>query len=208
MCNFRRSSLLYIFINSLIFLVLEILTYLSLSYRLHPLLYYKIFNLHILTSNNVKILNVFDWSGSNPMPPEYWMLPTWLPIHPSNMMCYTRITYMPMSYLYGKRFQAPLTSFVLQLRDELHTQPYHQINWKKARHMCAMEDLYFPHPIVQDLLWDTLYLLSEPLMTRWPFNKLIRQRALNETMRHIHYEDENSRYITIGCVEKVSYLNS
>ena len=70
------------------------------------------------------------------------------------------------------------------------------------------EDLYFPHPIVQDLLWDTLYLLSEPLMTRWPFNKLIRQKALNETMRHIHYEDENSRYVTIGCVEKVSYLNS
>ncbi|XP_031737436.1 isomultiflorenol synthase isoform X2 [Cucumis sativus] len=150
----------------------------------------------------LSILNVFDWSGSNPMPPEYWMLPTWLPIHPSNMMCYTRITYMPMSYLYGKRFQAPLTSFVLQLRDELHTQPYHQINWKKARHMCAVEDMYFPHPFVQDLLWDTLYLLSEPLMTRWPFNKLIRQKALNETMRHIHYEDENSRYITIGCVEK------
>ena len=64
--------------------------------------------------------------------------------------------------------------------------------------------MYFPHPFVQDLLWDTLYLLSEPLMTRWPFNKLIRQKALNETMRHIHYEDENSRYITIGCVEKVA----
>ena len=66
------------------------------------------------------------------------------------------------------------------------------------------EDLYFPHPFVQDLLWDTLYLLTEPLLTRWPFNKLIRQKALNETMRHIHYEDENSRYITIGCVEKVT----
>ena len=42
-------------------------------------------------------------------------------------------------------------------------------------------------------------------MTRWPFNKLIRQKALDETMRHIHYEDENSRYITIGCVEKVEF---
>lgn len=44
---------------------------------------------------------------------------------------------MPMSYLYGKRFQAPLTPLVLQLRDELHTQPYDQINWRKVRHMCA-----------------------------------------------------------------------
>ncbi|XP_023548790.1 isomultiflorenol synthase isoform X1 [Cucurbita pepo subsp. pepo] len=150
----------------------------------------------------LSILNLFDWSASNPMPPEYWMFPTWVPIHPSNMMCYTRITYMPMSYLYGKRFQAPLTPLVLQLRDELHTQAYEKINWRKVRHMCATEDLYFPHPFVQDLLWDTLYMLSEPLMTRWPFNKLIRQKALDETMRHIHYEDENSRYITIGCVEK------
>jgi hypothetical protein len=28
-------------------------------------------------------------------------------------------------------------------------------------------------------------------------------------MKHIHYEDENSRYITIGCVNKVvNYRNS
>ncbi|XP_021761994.1 beta-amyrin synthase-like [Chenopodium quinoa] len=43
----------------------------------------------------------------------------------------------------------------------------------------------------------------EPVLTRWPFNKLIRKKALDVTMEHIHYEDENSRYITIGCVEKV-----
>ncbi|KAI5392257.1 hypothetical protein KIW84_076878 [Lathyrus oleraceus] len=30
-----------------------------------------------------------------------------------------------------------------------------------------------------------------------------RKRALEVTMKHIHYEDENSRYLTIGCVEKV-----
>lgn len=30
----------------------------------------------------MQILGVFDWSGCNPMPPEYWMLPSILPIHP------------------------------------------------------------------------------------------------------------------------------
>ncbi|XP_062078521.1 beta-amyrin synthase-like [Humulus lupulus] len=44
---------------------------------------------------------------------------------------------------------------------------------------------------------------AEPLLTRWPLNKLIREKALQVTMEYIHYEDENSRYITIGCVEKV-----
>ena len=67
------------------------------------------------------------------------------------------------------------------------------------------EDLYYPHPLIQDLMWDTLYICTEPLLTRWPFNKL-RQKALEVTMKHIHYEDENSRYITIGCVEKVFFL--
>ncbi|KAH1069636.1 hypothetical protein GYH30_007003 [Glycine max] len=46
-------------------------------------------------------------------------------------------------------------------------------------------------------------MFTEPLLTCWPFNKLIREKALQVTMNHIHYEDENSRYITIGCVEKV-----
>ncbi|KAL0398000.1 UNVERIFIED_CONTAM: Beta-amyrin synthase 1 [Sesamum calycinum] len=67
---------------------------------------------------------------------------------------------------------------------------------------CIQEDLYYPHPLIQDLIWDSCYVLTEPLLTRWPFNKL-REKALQVTMKHIHYEDENSRYITIGCVEKV-----
>ncbi|KAI4331129.1 hypothetical protein MLD38_029346 [Melastoma candidum] len=150
----------------------------------------------------LSILGVFDWSGTNPMPPEFWILPSFLPMHPAKMWCYSRTVYMPMSYLYGKRFVGPKTPLVLQLRDELHTQPYDTISWKRVRHRCAKEDLYYPHPLVQDLLWDGLYIFMEPFLTRWPFNKL-REKALQVTMNHIHYEDENSRYITMGCVEKV-----
>ncbi|ESW07865.1 hypothetical protein PHAVU_010G165100 [Phaseolus vulgaris] len=151
----------------------------------------------------LSILGVFDWCGSNPMPPEFWILPSFLPMHPAKMWCYCRLVYMPMSYLYGKRFVGPITPLILQLREELFTQPYEKVNWKKARHQCAKEDLYYPHPLIQDLIWDSLYIFTEPLLTRWPFNKLVREKALQVTMKHIHYEDENSRYITIGCVEKV-----
>ncbi|KAJ9549896.1 hypothetical protein OSB04_022439 [Centaurea solstitialis] len=63
------------------------------------------------------------------------------------------------------------------------------------------EDLYYPHPLLQDLIWDSIYIFTEPLLSRWPFNKL-REKALKTTMNHIHYEDENSRYITIGGVGK------
>ncbi|XP_039163695.1 beta-amyrin synthase isoform X2 [Eucalyptus grandis] len=150
----------------------------------------------------LSIFGLFDWSGSNPMPPEFWILPSFLPMHPAKMWCYCRTVYMPMSYLYGKRFVGPITPFVQQLRKELHTQPYDMICWRKVRHLCAKEDLYYPHPLVQDLIWDSLYIFIEPLLNHWPFNRL-REKALQVTMKHIHYEDENSRYITIGCVEKV-----
>ncbi|XP_027102483.1 beta-amyrin synthase-like [Coffea arabica] len=150
----------------------------------------------------LSILGLFDWYGTNPMPPEFWILPSFLPVHPAKVWCYCRLIYMPMSYLYGKRFVGPITPLILQLREELYAEPYDQINWRKVRHICATEDLYYPHPLIQDLIWDSLHIFAEPLLTRWPFNKL-RERALQTTMKHIHYEDENSRYITIGCVEKV-----
>ncbi|KAK1408585.1 hypothetical protein QVD17_40485 [Tagetes erecta] len=149
----------------------------------------------------LSVLGVREWMGSNPMPPEFWILPSFLPMHPAKMWCYCRLVYMPMSYLYGRRFVGPITPLVLQLREELYTQPYNEINWKSSRHLCAKEDLYYPHPLLQDLIWDSLYVFTEPLLTRWPFSKL-REKALKTTMRHIHYEDENSRYITIGAVEK------
>ncbi|XP_061352215.1 beta-amyrin synthase-like isoform X2 [Gastrolobium bilobum] len=151
----------------------------------------------------LSILGLFDWSGANPMPPEFWMLPSFLPMHPDKMWCYCRLVYLPMSYLYGKRFVGPVTPLVLQLREEIFIQPYHKINWKKARHACAKEDLQYPHHFIQDLLWDSLYMFSEPLLTHWPFDNLVREKALQITMKHIHYEDENSRYMDNGCVEKV-----
>ncbi|XP_010537756.1 PREDICTED: camelliol C synthase-like isoform X2 [Tarenaya hassleriana] len=151
----------------------------------------------------LSILGVYDWSGSNPMPPEFWILPSFVPVHPAKMWCYCRMVYMPMSYLYGKRFVGPITPLVLQLRKELYVQPYSKINWNIARHLCAKEDAYCPHPLIQDFLWDCLYVFTEPFLLCWPFNKLLREKALQAAMKHIHYEDENSRYITIGCIEKV-----
>ncbi|XP_071730617.1 beta-amyrin synthase 2-like [Rutidosis leptorrhynchoides] len=149
----------------------------------------------------LSILGVCEWAGTNPMPPEFWILPSFLPMYPAKMWCYCRLVYMPMSYLYGKRFVGPITPLVIELRNELYLQPYDEINWKSIRHLCAKEDLYSPHPLLQDLMWDSLYVLTEPLLNRWPFNKL-RNKALQTTMKHIHYEDENSRYITAGCVIK------
>ncbi|XP_019058308.1 PREDICTED: seco-amyrin synthase-like [Tarenaya hassleriana] len=154
-------------------------------------------------------LGVHDWSGCKPMPPEFWLLPSSSPIHGGTLWIYARNTFMAMSYLYGKRFVSSPTPFLLHLRNELYPKPYDKIDWKSARNQCAKEDLYSPQTMVQKMLWGSVYTLTEPLLTRWPFNKLVRQKALETTMELIHYEDEIGRYLSGGCgVKSFSMLAS
>ena len=54
------------------------------------------------------VLGVYRWEGINPLPPELWLMPRSLPVHPANMWCHTRAVFLPMSYLYGRRFTADL----------------------------------------------------------------------------------------------------
>ncbi|KAK1290952.1 Cycloartenol synthase 2 [Acorus calamus] len=150
----------------------------------------------------LSVLGVFDWSGNNPLPPEIWLLLYFIPLHPGRMWCHCRMVYLPMSYLYGKRFVGPITETVISLKTELYTLPYDQVDWNEARSLCAKEDLYYPHPVIQDILWGTLHKVVEPVLMRWPGSKL-REKALQTTMQHIHYEDENTRYTCIGPVNKV-----
>ncbi|XP_047308001.1 dammarenediol II synthase-like [Impatiens glandulifera] len=147
------------------------------------------------------VLGVYDWEGCNPMPPEFWLFPSFFPYHPAKMWCYCRTTYMPMSYLYGRKYHGPITELIESIREEIYTVPYKEVVWHKVRHYCCEEDLYYPHTSLQDLLWDTLHYIGEPIINRWPFNK-IRERSLKKVMKYLKYEAETSRYMTIGCVSK------
>ncbi|KAL1532951.1 Cycloartenol synthase [Salvia divinorum] len=150
----------------------------------------------------LSVLGVYEWDGNNPMPPELWLLPYFLPFHPGRMWCHCRMVYLPMSYLFAKRFVGPINAVVLSLRKELYAQPYHLIHWDSARFQCCKEDIYSPHPLMQDILWKCLDTFAEPLLTRWPLSK-VRQRALRYVMDHIQHEDETTNYLCIGPVNKV-----
>ncbi|OQU79429.1 hypothetical protein SORBI_3008G142400 [Sorghum bicolor] len=85
----------------------------------------------------LSVIGVYDWRGNNPVVPELWLVPRFLPIHPGRFWCFTRITYMSIAFLYGKKFVGPITPTILALRDELYSSPYDQIDWNKARNSCA-----------------------------------------------------------------------
>ena len=51
--------------------------------------------------------------------------------------CFCRLIYMPMAYLYGKKFVGPITPTILSIREEIYEIPYYEIDWNKARDTCA-----------------------------------------------------------------------
>ncbi|KAF8762823.1 hypothetical protein HU200_009036 [Digitaria exilis] len=123
--------------------------------------------------------------------------------------CLTRMVYLPMAYLYGKKFVGPITPTIIDIREEIYAMSYEKIDWSEARTACAKvfnipfsfynfslhyEDLLCPHTLLQNTIWTSLYEYVEPLLSSWPINKL-RERALDNLMEHIHYEDLNTQYV-------------
>ncbi|XP_044321562.1 achilleol B synthase isoform X5 [Triticum aestivum] len=115
--------------------------------------------------------------------------------------CYTRLVYMSMAYLYGIKFVGPLSPTILALREDLYSVPYMNIDWDKARDSCAKEDLHYPRSQAQNLIFGCLNKFVEPILNCWPANKL-RERALSNLMKHIHYEDETTKYVGICPITK------
>ncbi|KAK8935783.1 Cycloartenol synthase [Platanthera zijinensis] len=95
----------------------------------------------------LSILGLFNWYGNNPLPPKILLFPCAFPIHPGQMWCHCRMVYIPMSYLYGKRFVGPIIETDLPLRKELYIVPYDEIDWNLARNLCAMSFPFYPHPL-------------------------------------------------------------
>ncbi|XP_037453243.1 achilleol B synthase-like isoform X3 [Triticum dicoccoides] len=150
----------------------------------------------------LSVIGVYDWSGNNPVIPELWSVPHLLPIHPGKFWCFCWMVYMPMAYIYGKKFVGPITPTILALRDELYNNPYSEINWNMARSSCAKEDLVYPPSQMQNIVLGCLHKFVEPMLSWWPFNKL-RKSALSSLMDHIHYEDENNNYVSLCPINKV-----
>ncbi|KAJ6397113.1 hypothetical protein OIU77_022037, partial [Salix suchowensis] len=149
----------------------------------------------------LSLIGLYEWSGCNPVPPECLLLPSFLPFNTGNLWCYFRTVYIPLAYLYGKKFVAPITDLVISLREELYIEPYGEVDWTKARNSCLKKDLYKPHSLTENVLSSVLYYFVEPLSTLWPFSKL-REKALARAMRLIRYEDEHTGYLTHAAVEK------
>ncbi|RKP11909.1 terpenoid cyclases/protein prenyltransferase alpha-alpha toroid [Piptocephalis cylindrospora] len=142
------------------------------------------------------LLGLYDWDGMNPIIPELWLIPHFLPFHPGRYWIHTRAVYMSMSYLYGRKYVKPLDELTSQLREEIYILPYENIYWPSARNHIARRDLYIPHSTVLNIA-NVFLGFYESMAPEW-----LRKRALDEVYEQITMEDENTFYLDVGPVNK------
>ncbi|RHY27545.1 hypothetical protein DYB32_006704 [Aphanomyces invadans] len=144
------------------------------------------------------VLNVYDWRGVDALPPEMWLLPRWLPFHPGRTWVHCRMVYLPMSYLYGIRFQAKETPLIQAIRDEIYTTPYQSVSWRNARGAYSkMDEYHTPSPIIRTLNYLLSWYELLPTVTS------LRKHGLEYTLAFVRADDEESNYCNIGPVNKM-----
>jgi squalene/oxidosqualene cyclase-like protein len=143
------------------------------------------------------LLNLYDYDGVMPVPPELWLLPQALPMHPCRFWCHSRMVYLPMSYLYGIRAQTSLTPTLNELRREIFCESFETIDWRATQTACAPRDVYTP--------LSRTYRALNRLLIRYEgvANKTLRHRAKAFVMDQVRQEDANTNYICIGPINKV-----
>ncbi|KAF2113818.1 terpenoid cyclases/protein prenyltransferase alpha-alpha toroid [Lophiotrema nucula] len=144
----------------------------------------------------LSVLGVLHWDCVNPVPPELWLLPDWVPIAPWKWWIHMRQVMAPMSYVYSRRWSYPLNDLTRQLRSELVPEPFETINFDSRRNTISDADNYHPKTwILRVIFW--------LLINIWfPFLRTasLKKRAEDHVWWLIEAEDENTSFSNLGPV--------
>lgn len=142
------------------------------------------------------VLGVVDWEIVNPVPPEIWLLPNWVPIHPWRWWVHIRQVFLPMSYIYSRRWSVEETDVIRSLKKELFVEPWAAINWKTHRNDIAPVDNYHPKSwLLNTVNWLLVKVWNPYLRTNY-----IKERAEAWTSDLVDMEDANTDYLGLAPV--------
>ena len=139
-------------------------------------------------------LGLYDWEGINPILPEVWMLPSWVPIHPANYYCHTRSIYLGLAVLYGQRFVVPSAPVLDELRAELYTNGYETIDFPSFANEVREDDAPFP----SGRMLRAVFSLSR-LYERLQLNQ-VRRRVLRELRERMRRDLQASHHLSLSPV--------
>jgi lanosterol synthase len=140
------------------------------------------------------VANLYDWEGLPALPPELFLLPSWLPFHPSRFYCHTRMIYLALSVLYALRFRMPEDEAVRALRGELYPQGWEAVRFAEHRATVAPGDVYVEPTGLLRTAYGALG-LGQRATPRG-----LRQRAVARLLDEIRYEQRHSRQAALSPV--------
>ncbi|KAK5140297.1 hypothetical protein LTR04_003064 [Oleoguttula sp. CCFEE 6159] len=144
----------------------------------------------------LSVLGVCKWDVVNPVPPELWLLPDWVPIAPWRWWIHMRQVFLPMSFIYSRRWSHPPDPLTSQLRQELFTQPFDSIDFLSHRNSISPRDNFHPKTwFLNTINWVLVNVWIPYLRT----SSLV-DRAEAWTWNLIQREDENTEYANLGPV--------
>ncbi|KAM7193113.1 lanosterol synthase [Rhypophila sp. PSN 637] len=150
----------------------------------------------------LSVLGVLNWDIVNPVPPELWLLPDWVPIAPWRWWIHMRQVMLPMTYLWSKRWQAEETDVIRSLRKELLCEDWEKVNWFGHRNSICPKDNYHPKTwLLNSINW--------LLVNVW--NPYIRPNFLVERAEAwvselLDMEDQNTDYADLAPVNAAMNL--
>ncbi|KAI2487984.1 Terpene cyclase/mutase family member [Pyrenophora tritici-repentis] len=144
----------------------------------------------------LSVMGVTHWDVVNPCPSELWLLPDWVPIAPWRWWIHMRQVFLPMCFIYSRKWSYPLNDLTSQLRAELLMEPYETINFDARRNTIADTDNYHPKTwFLKFLFWFIVAIWIPYLRPNWMI-----KRAEEHVWWLIQAEDENTDYANLGPV--------
>jgi len=140
------------------------------------------------------VVNLYDWDGLPALPPELFLLPTWLPFHPSRFYCHTRMIYLALSVLYALRFRMPEDPLVRALRAELYPQGWEGVRFADHRTTVTPGDVYVEPTGLLRAAYGALRLGEHATP------ETLRRRAVDRLLEEIRYEQRQSGQAALSPV--------
>ncbi|KAH7191989.1 terpenoid cyclases/protein prenyltransferase alpha-alpha toroid [Fusarium flagelliforme] len=142
------------------------------------------------------VLGVMDWDVVNPVPPEIWLLPDWVPFAPWRWWIHIRMVFLPMGWLYSKRWSCEETPVTRSLKKEVFIEDYRKINWTNHRNDIGVVDNYHP----KSWLLNTANWLIVNVYNPYLRPNILKEKAEEWSSKQVDMEDANTDYACLAPV--------
>lgn len=144
----------------------------------------------------LSVLGVANWDIVNPVPPEFWLLPDWVPFAPWRWWIHMRMVFLPMSFIWSRRWTVQETPLIRELRQELFVEPHETIAWASHRNSIYEKDNYNPKSWLLCVAFWVLVNIYMPLFR----TASIVKKAEDWVWKLIQMEDKNTDYSDLAPV--------